>query len=270
MINQGVQETTNYLVPSSGGTHAVPVSGIFSATAYLIDWRQFAIDQFAFQPQGVFVDNSQGNDDLTITIEPIGWRVVVPKGAQSSANFPAPNGQTASIVGDGQASVIFVDFPVLPAGTVVTVSGTADVNIVSPDPLPTSPTVNASGVPYQNTEVPVLTAANYSGAITGSTKTVTITPGTANQYLRKLILSFTGNASTAAAGTNLLTVTLNGVTIYEENVYLPGAAGTVTGSAYKIDLDFAKLGLYAAAGDLVVTLVTALANGLLDVNAYFA
>ncbi len=261
--------TTNYLVPAGGATHAVPFEGVFGATPLYIDWRQFRVDEFPFQPQGVFVDNSAGVGPLTITINPLGWQFVVPAGAVQSGNFPAPNGQTATITGDGQALVVFVDFPVLPAGTVVTVSGTVNVDVTSPDPLPTQPTVNSAGVPYQNTEVPVTVAAFFNNAITGAVLTSgNITPA-ANTYLRKLIMTLTGNVSLAAAGLNTIIATLNGTVVFEEKVYIPAAA-TNLAEYWTRTLDFAKLGLNAgAAGSLVVTVGTALATGELDINAYF-
>jgi len=266
--------TTNYLVPAGGATHAVPFEGVFSGVPFEIDWRQFKVDNFPFQPQGVFVDNSQGAGPLTVSIltalnGPTFYNFVVPAGAIQSGNFPAPNGQAASITGDGQATVIFVDFPVLPAGTVVTVSGTVDAQIVAPNPLPTSPTVNASGAPYQNTEVPVTVTSYFNNAITGAVLTSgDITPA-ANTYLRKLILVLTGNTTLAAAGLNLITATLNGAVIFKENVYIPAVA-TDAAEFWTRTLDFAKLGLSVGAGGyLVITVGTALATGELDINAYF-
>lgn len=261
--------TTNYLVPAGGATHAVPFVGVFSATPTPIDWRQFRVDEFPFQPQGVFVDNTQGAGPLVINIQPLNWNFTVPAGAVQSGNFPAPNGQSATITGDGQATVIFVDFPVLPSGNDVTVGNTVNVDIVSPNPVPTSPTVNSGGVPYQNTEVPVTVNPFFNNTITGAaTSSGNITPA-ANTYLRKLILSLTGNTTLAAAGLNLITATLNGTVIWKENVYIPAAA-TNLAEYWTRTLDFAKLGLNAgAAGSLVVTVGTALATGELDINAYF-
>jgi hypothetical protein len=272
--NIGTLSSVNYLVPSSGRTHAVPVEGVFSATAYEIDWGQFANANFPFIPQGVFIDNSAGAGELDVNIYanglngPVFWTVRCPAGAVKSANFPAPNGQQVGITGNGQATVIFVDFPVLPDAGAVTVENTVSVDVTNT--VDVTVPVNSSGSPYQNTEVPALATHYYSGAITGATKTATITPLTSNQYLRKLIVSFTGNAAMAAAGLNLLTVTLNGNTVYEENVYLPAASANVEGSAYKILLDWAKIGQYASAGSLVVTLGTALSSGICEVNADFA
>lgn len=268
------QGVSNYLVPAGGGTHAVPVQGTFSATPVIIDWSQFKVDNFPFQPQGVYVDNSEGTGPVVIDILTgvngnTFWTVTIPTGAVQAVSFPAPNGQACSITGDGDANVVFVDFPVLPAGTVVTVSNVVSVDVVSPDPLPTSPTVNASGVPYQNTEVPVTVSAFFNNAITGaSTSSGDITPDP-NTYLRKLILVLTGNVSLAAAGLNLITATLNDIVIWKENIYIPAAA-TDAAEYWSRELDFTKLGLaVGAAGSLVVTVGTELATGELDINAYF-
>ncbi len=273
MIGAG-KTTSNYLVPAGGATHAIPVTGVFGGVAVIIDWSQYSIDNFPFQPQGVFVDNSQGAGALVIDILTgingvTFWTVTIPAGAVQAVSFPAPNGQAASITGDGQASVIFVDFPVLPSGTDVTVSNTVSVDIVSPNPLPTVPSVNSAGIPYQNTEVPVLVTPFFNNAIKGATLTSgNITPA-ANTFLRKLTLALTGNVSLAAAGLDLITATLNGVVVYSENVYIPAAAAD-TSIEWSRDLDFSKLGLSAgAAGSLVVTVGTALATGELDINAYF-
>lgn len=262
-----VQNVTNYLVPSSGQTHAVEFNGVFSASPALIDWRQFSIDQFPFQPQGVFVDNTQGAGPLTITILPLGYNIKVPAGIVAQAQFPAPNGQTAQITGDGQASVIFVDFPVLPSGGSTNVLNTVSVNVVSPDPLPVLAGANSAGIPYQNTEVPAVVTPYYA-SIAAAAVSATITPSTANLYLRKVMLNLTENATLATAGNNLLTLTLNGTVIYKNNIYIPATAVGGLGG-FEAVLDFAKLGLPAGPGSLVVTLGTALTKGILDINAYF-
>lgn len=267
--NVSIRDTTNYMVPSSGNTHVVPISGVFSADPFTIDWRQFGIENFPFQPQGVFIDNTQGAGTLTVTIGPLGWTVTCPAGSQVQAQFPAPNGQSASIVGNGQADVIFADFPVLPSANAVTILG-GSVAISGPNPLPVSPTVNSGGVPYQNTEVPVtLTNSMYNAAITGAALTSgNITPN-ANTFLRKLILSLSGNVTLGVAGLNVITATLNGIQIYKRSIYIPAAA-TNLAQYWEEVLDFAKLGLSAgAAGSLVVTVGTALATGVLEVNAWF-
>lgn len=107
--------TTNFLVPAGGTTHAVGFQGGFTAQPFYIDWRQFTVDAFPFQPQGVYVDNIDGATAVTITVQPIGYRLVVPAGTSAARSFPAPNGQTCTIQGDPAAtttSVLFVDYPV--------------------------------------------------------------------------------------------------------------------------------------------------------------
>jgi hypothetical protein len=111
--------TTNFLVPAGGTTHAVGFQGGFTAQPYAIDWRQFKIDAFPFQPQGVYIDNIDGAAAVTITILPINYRIVCAAGVSIARSFPAPNGQTCMITGDpasSTTSVIFVDYPVFNEG----------------------------------------------------------------------------------------------------------------------------------------------------------
>lgn len=262
-----IQETTNYMVPSSGATHVVPVVGQFTAAPFVVDWRQFANDEFPFQPQGVFIDNTQGAGLLTVTVQPIGWNILCPAGTQVAAPFPAPNGQSASIVGNGQASVMFADFPVLPF--TANQGGAQAVTISGPNPLQVQVQPQANGgLPAQTQEIPAPVVSFYNGLITGGvTSTGNITPA-ANSNLRKLVLSLSGNVTLAVAGLNVITATLNGVQIYKRSIFIPAAA--VNNAQFWEDiLDFQKIGLNAGAASLVVTVGTALATGLLEVNAFF-
>lgn len=107
----------NLLVPSQGTPHAVEFTGGFTGTPFPIDWRQYAIDNSPFQPQGVHIDNTSGTAPLSITFMPTGWTVTAKAGQQRSANFPSVNGGTCQIVGDPSAQntkVVFVDYPVFP------------------------------------------------------------------------------------------------------------------------------------------------------------
>jgi|SRR6185437_8454172 len=272
------QKTTNYLIPSSGGTQAVPVTGVFSAQAEIIDWRKYQNDiDGPFSPQGVYIDNTQGTGTLTVNIYNGGnasalgtpfWTVNCVAGARTTENFPAPTGQLVSITGDGQATVIFVNYPVLPEANSVTVQG-GSVGI-SGQPIQTNPSVNASGVPYQVQEIPLTGTAAFNNAITGATTSSgNIPPGAANQYLRKLLLRLTGNVTLAAAGLNVITATLNGIQIWKGSIYIPAAA-TNTAEYWKEELDFTSddIGLNFGGGDLIVTVGTALATGALEINAY--
>jgi hypothetical protein len=278
MNPSGQFKTTNYMVPSNGQTHAVVFQGQFSSVPALIDWRQYAIDNEKFQPQGVFMDNTAGTVPLVVTILPINYPVSCPVGQTLQAQFPAPNGQTATITGDpaNTATVIFVDFPILPSNNQTQIVGLAQVNIASVTPgtvIGTDPNPLAAGntLPYRTQEY-VPAAEVHSTSITGAAVSSTVIPTVANQNLRKLKITLSGNATLAVAGTLTLTVTLNGVTIYSVLFYVGAttpanspALENLTGNG----LDFDNIGLPAAAGNLVVTLSAALATGAVNINSYF-
>lgn len=272
----GQFKTTNYMVPSNGQTHAIVFQGQFSSAPLLIDWRQYAIDNELFQPQGVFIDNSAGTTSLVITILPIGYKVTCPAGLQVQAQFPAPNGQTATIVGDpaNTATVTFVDFPVLPSGNSTVITNTANVNLASVSAgvrVPVDPNPMAAGntLPYRDQEYVPQAEFHYL-SLSGATTSVNVTPTLANQNLRKLKISASGDATLAVAGEITLTATLNAVTIFTRTVYL--TATTPAGSPMievLCDENFDMIGLPAAAGNLTVSITTALATGKIDINAYF-
>lgn len=275
MLNNGQFKTTNYMVPSNGQTHAVTVQGQFSAVPYLIDWRQYAIDNEKFQPQGVFIDNTQGTVPLVIVILPINYTVTCPAGLTLQAQFPAPNGQTCTVTGDpnNTATVIFVDFPVLPSSNQATITNTPNVNISGVSagvrmPTDGNPLAAGNTLPYRTQEyVPAgefKTVTFVAGDLTH-----TVTPTTANQNLRKVYLTFTSNTSAAAAINLGITLALNGVTIGSRHLFLPAAAGTTLASPVIFEWDFDMLGLNAGAGGLVITLNTATQSGTIDVEAYF-
>lgn len=266
--NPQIDSVSNYLVPAAGQTHAATLEGIFSATPQKIDWRQFSIDNFPFRPQGVFIDNSAGIAPLVISVQPINYNISCAAGAVGQFQFPAPDNQTCSIVGNGQATVVFVDFPVLPNAGQVNIAGTVNVNIASPNPLPVLPSQNAGGLAYQVMETPGTTTV-YTANITTAGTVSTITP-TPNLNLKRLKIAFSENCIIAVAGNVLLTVTLNGVLIYSEHIWLPGAAITTNIIGSDVELDCMNLGLnVGAAGTLVTTLGTALTGGFVDTNAYF-
>lgn len=266
-MNTQTNNTSNYLVPSSGSTHAVTYSGDFSATPQTIDWQSFSINNFPFQPQGAFIDNSSGVDDLVIKILPINYSVTCPAGATNQVQFPAPNNMSMEITGNGTATIVFVDFPVLPNAGVVKIDGTVTVQGPAAG-VNTQPAQTATGgVPYLTQETPVA-GASYQSSISGAALTATIIP-VASTNLKMLQLGLSGDASLAVAGEETISVSLNGTVIYSDVLSLPAAAGT-NPSAWNQVLDFSHIGLNAgAAGDLVVTIGTALATGKLSINAYF-
>lgn len=268
--------TSNYMVPSNGQTHAVGYQGTFSATPLLVDWRQFAIDNELFQPQGVYIDNTAGTVDLVITILPINFKVTCPAGLTLEASFPAPNGQTCTITGDpaNSASVIFVDYPVLPSGNNTSILNTVNVNLASVSAgvrVPTDgyPLAAGNTLPYRTQEYVPTTEVGHI-QITGAATSGSYQPVTAQQNLRKVILTLSGNATLAAAGAVTVTLTLNGATIFTATMYV-GATVPANSPSFEefTNMDFSMIGLPAAAGNLTATLSTALATGSLDINAYF-
>jgi hypothetical protein len=135
--------------------------------------------------------------------------------------------------------------------------------LVVPVSLPT--TVN--GLPYVTQILPNPATAKYL-TITGAGVTATVNPP-ANTNLRKLVLSVTDQATLATAGDDLVTVALNGVTVFKANLYIPAVAVAGLG-AQVLAMDFNDVAFNTgAAGAFTVTIGTALATGTLDINAYF-
>jgi hypothetical protein len=213
-----VQPSTNYLVPSSGGTHCVPITNTWNATPNVLDWRQFSESSFPFNPQGVFIDNTQNANPVTIEILPIGWNIVCAAGAQLMTPFPAPLQQTASVTssgGGGIATLMFVDFPVLPFQTLAAGSGSA-VTIVG-QPITTLPANVASALaqgtqPVSNVQLVTdpgeWTLTNAPAAATIATATRAATAG-----VRHILKSIQASVQAVAAqAAPLLVVVRDGAT----------------------------------------------------------
>lgn len=257
--------TQNYLVPASGQTHSVQLSGVYSAVPSVQDWQQFKVDNFPFIPQGVFIDNTQGAAPLVINIQPINFNIVCPAGTSGQFQFPATASQQWSITGNGQASVFAVDFPVLPGGQSSSIGNTVNVNVASANnaaaPVYTIPANLPGGLPYY-VQRQVLPLTSEYLSTTGAA--VTVIPGALN--LRKMKLTVSGDATLAAAGRTLITVALNAVTIYKQSVYLPIAA---PGIGQVFDVAFDDAALNAGAGNLSLSAGTVLTAGLIELNAWF-
>lgn len=226
------QPTTNYLVPSSGGTHCVPITANWVAQPAVLDWRQFSESSFPFQPQGVFIDNTQNVNPLTITILPIGWNIVCPGGAQLMTPFPAPAAQTAQVTssgGGGIATLMFVDFPVLPfqssalgvGGTAVTILGqpitTLPANVASAAAQSTQPVTNV-----QRTTDPgewTLTSSPIAATIASATRA-------AVAGVQHILKSINASISAVAAQGILSVVVRDGATgvgtiLYQDRLIAP-------------------------------------------------
>lgn len=116
-MSNGLQQVINYMIPAVGTPRTFIQSGVLSATPVAIDFQNVSggnIDGQPFRPSGVFIDNTQGTGSLTIVINEIAFRMVCPAGQSLNLQYPAPVNQSVQITGLGQATVCFVDFPVIP------------------------------------------------------------------------------------------------------------------------------------------------------------
>lgn len=107
----------NYSAPSAGFTRACPIQATFTAVPFNIDFKALEGSNLAdtpFRPTGVYIDNTQSVNPLTVLINEINFRIICPAGAALNLPYPAPAYSTASITGNGPASLVFVDYPVQP------------------------------------------------------------------------------------------------------------------------------------------------------------
>lgn len=147
--------THNYLVPAAGTTRAYRETMDFQpGQPVKADFRDMSLDGLSFVPSGVMVDNSRANGDLAIVINEMSWRIVVKAGEFAQMPYPAPYNQTATIEGDGLATVVFVDYPVIPwtseksggggvSGVIEVVAGNG-ISVSNADPA--KPVVSNGGV----------------------------------------------------------------------------------------------------------------------------
>lgn len=113
MANTVYKNTFNYLIPSAGTTSAYTIS--FPGSGEVVNFGQIgSLTGKLFVPSGVQIDNTRGGTDVTVTINPIGFRIVCPAGAQMGLQFPSMMDQYATFQGGGSAIISFVDYPVMP------------------------------------------------------------------------------------------------------------------------------------------------------------
>ncbi len=199
-VQQGF--TTNYLIPAAGQTQHVTYSGVLSATAENLDWRNYAVNNQPFIPQGAFVDNTLGTGDITLNIQPLNYNVVIKAGVSQAVQFPAPAQATMSISGLGQATVVFVNFPVLPTNPTVTLEA-----ISQGIALGVVPTPNSNGAPYQIIQTPFAPVGNTQALSVGTASaSITLASGTTSARLvndgaQPIFVSFGSAAVIPAPGT---------------------------------------------------------------------
>jgi hypothetical protein len=159
----GIVELINYLIPSGTTPRGYLHSTVFSATPITLDFRNISggsFDGLPFRPSGMFIDNSQGTDDLDVTINELAYTISCPAGNWLNIPFPAPINTTVNMVGLGQATVLFVDFPVLPfqqTGNITIAWGSITGTLSSQTDLQnalnlklTDPTTTAGDIIYRN------------------------------------------------------------------------------------------------------------------------
>lgn len=249
-----IQNTNNYMVPASGGTHAVAMTDTLTGTPISYDFRTFTLDNFPFVPQGAYVDNTANDTAVTYNFQPIGLNISVPPNSFAAFNFPAPKGLTCTVTGGGEVTSVFVDYPVLPQ---VYYGNSAS----QPVDIPAAPVAGA----YLNRIIPAATFEAVHGSISGAGLSAVITPA-ASANLRKIILDLSGDASLAVAGRTTVTVTVNAKVVYQANISLPAAAAN---NPWTRTIDFDTIAPNSGGAAITVAISTALATGILDINGYF-
>lgn len=124
----GLQQVINYMVPAVGVPRGYFWNGVLTGAPVTIDFRNVSgggIDGQVFRPSGVFIDNTQGTGPVTVVVNEIGYQMICLEGELLNLQFPAPVECTVSFVGDGQATLAFVDFPVLPYRNIASSAGAA-------------------------------------------------------------------------------------------------------------------------------------------------
>lgn len=170
-----------------------------------------------------------------------------------------------SSLGTQTTSGVTTNTAIITSGSVVSSGNPFPVKTTSGS---TTAVTNTSGSPLYTSDT-VSSATLLSGSATASGSTSIGTPP-ANSNMRKIVLSINDNATQAVAGTETVTVTLNGNTVFSEGVYVPSTALSNSGELYQRQITFDNIAFNAGAtGTLTVSLANALTAGALYVNAYF-
>lgn len=104
----------NYMVPVVGSTRAVVVNPNLNSGPASISFKDYSLDGVPFRPYGVYIDNTGGTVALNVKINETGMNLRCNAGGILHIPYPAPSEQSAVITGDGNPTLIFVDFPVMP------------------------------------------------------------------------------------------------------------------------------------------------------------
>lgn len=185
-MSEITQSVSNYLIPATGSPNAFMVRENFSSSPKNINFDNISLSGIPFRPSGVIIDNTANTDPINVLIPELSYQVECPGGASLMMPYPAPMHHTASITGNGTATVIFVDYPLIPYSSNST-GGSV------PNPLPvTGPLTDA-----QLRATPV----NINGALTDSelrANPVIVTIDTTPTYTAAMVVSTTTGTITGA------------------------------------------------------------------------
>lgn len=260
----------NYLVPASGRVHGTKYTNDFGSVTSedVINWGTYKINNFPFIPQGAFINNTEGTADLTIIIEEIDYKILVPAGIAKQAQFPAIEKSTFTISGQGKVSIFFVDFPVLPDSGLVNIGNQVSVNLAGfsfSGSLPVLPAVNNQGIPYQTTRVRP-SGEFHQSTITGSATSATITPS-ASFYLQRLKIYIPDDVTVSTSGEIIFDIKVGSATIETVGVYI---TTNISGrDPHFLDLDLRGIKIGNAGDSIKVTISGAINAGTIFINSQF-
>ena len=130
------QSVSNFLVPATGSTNSVVLDQILTAGVPVrFDFANYSISGIPFRPSGVLIDNSAATAPTSVQIPEIGYTMICAVGEMLHLPYPAPLNHSAIVSGEGDVTVIFVDYPVIPFSSKMTANVT--------DPVPTFASVTA-------------------------------------------------------------------------------------------------------------------------------
>lgn len=156
MANGELQSLVNFRQPLNSTLRAAPYKLVLSNSPFYVDFRTLVgsdLDGTPFKPYGMYIDNTQGNANLTILFQETQYRVVCKKGEVLNTSYPAADYAIAAITGDGPASIIFVDYSVEPyssdltGGSAMAIWGAITGNIAAQTDLQTQFDTKVDKVP---------------------------------------------------------------------------------------------------------------------------
>jgi hypothetical protein len=108
-----LQSTYNFLVPAAGGTSAYTITQPTDVDTFN-SGQITSISGQPFTPSGIIINNVNGTNNAVVRIEPIGFEIVCPAGAQMGMAYPAVLDHSATFTDCDGAVLTFVDYPVIP------------------------------------------------------------------------------------------------------------------------------------------------------------